>query len=165
MTDFRIELRWAIIFSFVTMIWMFIEFHLGWHDRYINNQLRNHFILTPLIYGLIYYIAIKAKREKYYKGVITWKQALFSGGTLSVLVALISPISEFFIYNYITPEYFNNMIAYQTEQGLMTEESATSFFNMKSFLIQGVFNSLTFGFFVSIIIAFIVRRKPEEEQK
>lgn len=167
MKDFRIELRWAILFSFVSMLWMFAEYQLGWHDKYIANQLGYHFIVVFLIYLIMYYKAVKAKRKSYYDGAITWKQALVSGGTISVLVAILSPMTEFFIYHYISPEYFQNMIVYQTATEHMSQESAENFFNMKSFIVQGIFTSLSMGFFVSLIVAFLVKRAPQtvEEAK
>lgn len=165
MKDFRIELRWAILFSFVTMLWMFAEYHLGWHDKHIANQLGYHFIMVFLIYLIMYYNAVKSKRKNYYDGAITWKQALVSGGTISVLVAILSPMTEFFIYHYISPEYFQNMIAYQTAAEHMSLESAENFFNMKSFIVQGIFTSLSMGFFVSLIVAFLAKRQPKEEEE
>src|SRR5699024_1823475 len=116
MKNYRIELRWAILFSFILMIWMTIENKfLGWHHKdFIGDQYRLHFfVILPIIYSIIYYIEIRNKRIKYYDGMITWKEGLISGAMMSVIITILSPLTQFFIYHYIAPDYFQNMIYYQ----------------------------------------------------
>ncbi len=166
MKDIRIELRWAILFSFVLMIWMLIEHSLGWHQApKIAHQLGYHFIAQLVLYAAVYYVAIKQKRDKDYEGKITWKRALLSGAFISVIVALLSPLTQYFIYHYISPEYFSNMIAYQVNKAEfpMTEKAAQDFFSMKSFIIQGVFTSLSTGLIASALIGLAVRTKSAKK--
>lgn len=167
MKNFRIELRWAILFSLVTAIWMFIEQRfLGWHDKHIGSQFENHLMALVIIFGVMFYFAIKEKRTHYYKGEITWKQAFVSGMIVSVFVAILSPLIEYFNYNYISPEYFDNMIAYQTQKESfpMSQESAEQIFNMKSFIFQGVFTSFSYGFIISLIVALFLRTDKKKKK-
>lgn len=166
MKNFKIELRWAILFSLITAIWMFVEQRfLGWHDEHIGSQFGNHLIALVILFGIMYYFGIKEKREHYYKGEITWKRAFVSGMIISVFVALLSPLIEYFNYNYISPDYFDKMITYQTQKEKlpMSQENAQEIFNMKSFIFQGVFTSFSFGIFISAIVALFLRTDKKKK--
>jgi len=167
MKDYRIELRWGILISLVSAIWMFVEKNfLNWHDQYIGGQFMNHLLMTIIIFLVMLYLALKEKRKYYYKGKISWKRAFVSGMIVSVFVALLSPLIEYFNYNYISPDYFKNMIEYQTnkEKFPMTRENAEKIFNMKSFIFQGIFTSFSFGIFISALAALFVRTDKKKEK-
>lgn len=165
MKDFRLELRWGILFSLTIMIWMFIEKNLGWHDEHIRHQLGNHFLVLLLIFIVIYYLGLREKRNNYYKGTMSWKQGLISGSMISVIIAILSPLTQYFIYHYISPDYFQNMINYQTGKSEypMSVKSADLFFTMKSYLIQAVFTDLSFGIIISAMMALVLRKKPTKK--
>lgn len=166
MKDFRIELRWGIIFSLLTMILGFVEkMFLGWHDQYIEQQLGYHFIVLLILFFIVFYFGIREKRETYYKGKMTWKQGVVSGGMIAVIVAILSPLSVFFIYHYISPEYFTNMIEYQTgkEKFPMKQSQAEDFFSMGSYIILEVSTALSFGIGASSISALLLRRKDKKQ--
>lgn len=167
MKNFKIELRWGILFSLITMIWMFIEKNfLLWHDKYISNQYGAHFIALLIIFILVYYFALREKRRDYYRGKMSWKKGVFSGGLLTVIITVLSPFTVFFIYHYISPDYFHNMIEYQTtESNNMTTKSAEMFFSMKSFMIQKIFTDLSFGIIIAVIIALFFRKRTQKESQ
>src|SRR5699024_547461 len=98
------------------------------------------------------------------KGVMNWKQGFVSGAMLSVLIAIISPLVQFFIYHYISPDYFQNMIDYQPKNG-MPLSGAKELYSMKFFMIQAVFTDLSFWITFSAIIAFILQKQPEKGKK
>lgn len=166
MRSIRIELRWAILFSFFLMAWMWIEKYLGWHDQLIGKQVWYHLLILLISYIVFYYFALKDKRNIYYKGKMDWKRALISGGIMSVFIAILSPFIQYFIYNYITPDYFGNMIEYQTskEKYSMTLEGAQSLYNMKTFIFDEVVSSLSFGIVISAIVGLFVRTKESSEK-
>ncbi len=166
MKDFRIELRWGIIFSLLTMILGFVEkMFLGWHDQHIDAQLGNHFIILLLLFMVVFYLGIREKRESYYNGALTWKQGIVSGGMIAVIVAFLSPLSVFFIYHYISPNYFVNMIDYQThkEKFPMKLSQAKDFFSMGSYIILEISTALSFGIGVSAINALLLRRNDKKQ--
>lgn len=163
MKDYRIELRWGLLISLVAIIWNFIEkTFLNWHDEHISSQFGNHFLMISLLYFICFYIALNEKKKVYYKGKITWRRAFASGAIIAILIALLSPLVVFFNYHYISPEYFDNMISYQTqkEKFPMSSEGAREIFNMKSFMfIEGFSLNLCLGFLISTILAFPVRNE------
>lgn len=159
MKDFRIELRWGILFSFVLMGWMFLEKQMGWHTTHIDGQLGKHFLVLIIMFIIVFYAGIREKRDSFYKGSITWKRAFISGAMIAVLITVLSPFVQFFIYHYISPDYFKNMIDYQMnkEKFPMKKESAEMFFTMKGYIIQAVFTDLSFGLMTSAILALFLR--------
>lgn len=159
MKNFKIELRWGILFSLALMVWMLIEKNLGWHDEYIGEQLGYHFISLPLLYALVYYFALREKRESYYKGVLSWQRGVVSGIVISAVVALLSPLTQYFIYHFISPDYFQNIIAYQADNTSMTQEGAEELFTMKFYIIQAIFSSLSMGIVISAILALFLKKK------
>ena len=94
---YAIEIKWALIFVVAVLIWMFLEKTAGLHDKYIDKHPTYTFLFTiPSI--LIYYLALKERREKIFAGKITWKKSffaitpvmtLFIGAITSAVVALI----------------------------------------------------------------------------
>ena len=66
MKKFNIEIKWAIIYVFCYLFWMYFENALGWHDELIAKQplLGSLFgILTILIFTL----AMLDKKKNYFK--------------------------------------------------------------------------------------------------
>lgn len=166
MKDFRIELRWGIIFSLLTMILGFVEkMFLGWHDQHIDQQLGNHFLLLLTLFFIVFYLGIREKRNTYYKGKLTWKQGIVSGGAMAVIIAILSPLSVFFIYHYISPDYFNNMIDYQIhkENFPMPEQGARDFFSMSSYIILEISTDLSFGIGAAAILSLFLRTSKSKK--
>jgi hypothetical protein len=157
MKKIQIELKWAIVFTIMSLAWMLLEKTLGWHDENISD----HYWLTLLFIPfaiLMYVLEIREKRRRYYNKKITWKQAFLSGALMSVFVALLSPISQYITHNYITPEYFNNVIEYSTTNELMTIEKANEYFNITSYMLQAAIGALVVGVITSAIVALFMRR-------
>lgn len=160
MKNFRIEFRWAIIFSMFTLLWMYFEKIMGWHDELISK----HAMYTNLIaipYIIIFVFALINKREKDFNGVMTWKQGLVSGTIISAIIAVLSPIVQYIVSYYITPDYFSNVINYSVESGRMSQEGAQAYFNFNSYLIQGIFFSLAMGIVTSAIVSIFVKKKAK----
>ena len=48
--QFGIEIKWGIIFSFMTLLWMIMEKGVGLHDQYIDKQMiYTNLIAIPII--------------------------------------------------------------------------------------------------------------------
>jgi len=158
MKNFQIEFRWALIFSLALLVWMYFEKAIGLHDAHIGQ----HAIYTNLfaiIAIIIYVLALKDKKRSFFNGDMNWKQGFISGMVLSVLIAIISPLVQYIISTYISPEYFNNVIDYVVENGKMTLENAQGYFNLKSYMLQSAFGALAMGLVTSAVVAFFVKSK------
>lgn len=158
MSKFRIEIKWAIIFSLATLLWMAFEKSMGWHDVLIEK----HAIYTnffAIIAITVYVLALLDKRKVDFKGKMNWKQGFISGIILSVIISLLSPVTQYITSTFITPEYFTNIIKFAVDSGKMTQEAAESYFSLKSYVIQSVFGALTMGIVTSAIVAFFVKKQ------
>src|SRR5690606_13891821 len=94
-----------------------------------------------------------------HNGKMSWKQGFISGIILSVIIALFSPIIQYITNTGISPDYFPNAIKYIVDSGKMGQETAESYFNLKSYVLQGVFGALSMGIVTSAIVALFVRKQ------
>ena len=158
MKNFRIEFRWALIFSMAQLIWMYFEKAIGLHDEHIDQHAiyTNLFAIVAIV---IYVLALRNKKNDFFNGSMNWKQGFISGIVLSVLIAIISPLVQYIISTYITPDYFQNIIDYAVENGKMTLENAQGYFNLKSYMLQSAFGALAMGLVTSAVVAFFVKSK------
>jgi hypothetical protein len=158
MKKYKIELKWAIIFVFMTLLWMVLERVAGFHSTHIDKHgIITNFIAIPAI--AVYVFALIDKRKKYYNGTMNYIQGFISGLIITLIVTLISPLTQYITSAIITPDYFKNVIQYVVSEGKMTQEAAENFFNMKSFIIQGLIGAPIMGIITSALVAIFTRRK------
>jgi len=164
MKSFKIELRWAILYSLAIMGWGMVEQKLGWHDVHISIQLVFHLLATIAIMTVVLIVMIKQKRTNYYKGKMEWKQGIVTGGKFAVITAALSVLTQYFIYHYISPDFFSHAIAYVTNKAHhpMSLKDAKEIFSMKSYIVQGIQDCFSFGLVLSAIVAFALKKTPEE---
>lgn len=157
MKNIKIEIKWAIIFSVVALLWMVLEKLCGLHGQYIDYHLylTNLFAIPAII---IMVLALKDKKKNFYVGQMNYKQGLISGIVLSLIIALISPLTQWITSFVITPEYFPNVIKRSVELGYFkTTAAAEANFNYQNYAIQGAIGALVMGI-VTITIAMIFIR-------
>ncbi|TBW26486.1 DUF4199 domain-containing protein [Gramella sp. KN1008] len=157
MKKFSIEIKWGIIFSIISLLWMFLEKGLGWHDEHIAKHAiyTNLFAIVAIV---IYFLSLLDKRKNFYNGKMNWTQGFISGIIISVVVAILSPLAQYITHELITPDYFKNAIAHAVEIG-RSKEDAEAYFNLTSYMLQSFFFALTVGTVTSAIVALFVRRK------
>ena len=90
---------------------------------------------------------------------MTWFQGLASGVVLCVVIAILSPLSQYITHEFITPDFFKNAINYAVENNKMTQENAEIYFSLKSYMLQSAFGALGMGVVTSAIVALFVRKK------
>jgi len=157
MKKVQIEIKWAVVFTVMSLAWMLLEKTLGWHDE----KIADHFWLTLLFLPfafLMYLLAMREKRRRYYDRHITWKQAFTTGVVMSVFVALLSPLGQYLTHNYITPEYFVNVKNYSVTNEAMTIKKANEYFNISNYIMQAAIGALVGGVVISAIAALFVKR-------
>lgn len=159
MKNLRIEVKWGIIFTIALMLWTLLERLLGWHDEHINKH-QYYTLIFILPAFIIYYFALVEKRETYYAGQMSWTQGFVSGLVISVVVALLSPLSQYISHTFISPDYFNNIIEYSVESGQVeTRAEAEEYFNLPSYIIQSMIFAVISGAVTAAIVAIITKKK------
>lgn len=158
MNKFKIELKWGVYFTIAALVWMYVEKALGWHDELIFK----HAIYTnifAIVAIAVYVLFMKDKKQNFYNGNMTWTQGFISGTILSVVVAILSPLAQYLTHEFITPNYFENVIAYTVEKGVMKQEAAEAYFSLYSYMAQAAFGALAMGVVTSAIVALFFRSK------
>ncbi|PHQ28243.1 DUF4199 domain-containing protein [Leeuwenhoekiella nanhaiensis] len=158
MISFRLEFKWAVIYTFFLFIWMIFEVQMGWHDALIaQHHLYTLFFYIPA--ALIYYLALTDKRNNFYGGIMSYRQGFLAGLVITLCIALLAAPAQYIISTWITPDYFENVKAYAVQAGKTTPEEAEAFFNLKSYMIQSVAGSLAIGLLFSAVLPLLVKRK------
>ncbi len=157
MKKIHIELKWAVIFTIAILCWMLLEKTLGWHEEQIADHQWLTLLFAPFAI-LMYLLALREKRRRVYNNKMTWLQGFISGLILTGFVALLSPLAQYITHNYITPQYFNNVIEYSVTNDLMTRTKANEYFNINSYMWQSAFGALGFGIVTAAITALFTRK-------
>lgn len=158
MKNIKIEIKWAFLFVVMTLTWMLMERLTGLDSEHIDKHgTYTNFIAIPAI--ALYAFALLDKRKNFYNGVMTYKQGLVSGLIITFFVTIMSPLSQIITSLVINPDYFANVIEYSVNAGKMTQDEAESFFNLKSYIIQGLVGAPVMGLLTSVIVAIFTQRK------
>ncbi|WP_339610034.1 DUF4199 domain-containing protein [uncultured Planktosalinus sp.] len=159
MKSIQIEIKWALIFTVVALLWMVLEKLVGLHDTYIDYHmyLTNLFAIPAIVMMVL---ALKDKKKHFYDGVMSYKQGLKSGILLSIFIAVLSPLAQWITTYVITPEYFPNVIQRSVELGYYaTTADAEAQFNFQNYAIQGAFGAVVMGFITTAIAMIFIRSK------
>ncbi|MBS1775377.1 MAG: DUF4199 domain-containing protein [Bacteroidetes bacterium] len=159
MKNIKIEIKWAIIFIIMSLLWMVLEKLCGLHGKYIDYHLYlTNLFAIPAIWVMV--LALKDKKKKFYNGNMSYKQGLISGIIISVIIALISPLTQWIISYVITPEYFPNVIKRSVEIGYFkTTAEAEANFNYQNYAIQSSVFALIMGVVTTAIAMIFIRTK------
>lgn len=159
MKNYQIEIKWALIFSGMTLAWMVGEKLVGLHDRYLDYHLylTNLFAIPAIV---VMVLALKAKKREFYAGTMTYPQGLVSGIILSGIIALLSPITQWITTYVITPAYFPNVIRRSVELGYYpNQQAAEAQFNFANYAQQGVIGALLMGIVTTAVAMIFIRSK------
>lgn len=155
----KTELKWGVIFSVMGLLWVCLEYAVGLHGKFIGWHLYlTNLVAIPSV--IIMVLAILEKR-RVLGGVITFKQAFLCGLGVSLVVAVLSPLTQYIFFRFINPSYFENAIRYGVEQGKTTLEQAQALFNLPSYMIQGVLAAIVMGTITSLVIAAMIKKETD----
>lgn len=156
MMKFKTEIKFAVYFFIVTLIWMAGERLVGLHSTHIDKHMYyTNLYAIPAV--LVYVLALKEKR-KLYNGMISYGQAFKAGLILTLFVTILSPLGQYITSTYITPHYFENAINYAVTNNKSTQEEAVAYFNLNNYLKQSVIGALVMGVVTTAIVSIFVRR-------
>jgi len=162
MKSIKFEIKWGVIFVIVALLWMLLERLVGLHSTYISEHAiyTNFFAIVAIA---VYVLALKSKRDHQLSGHMSWTEGFVCGVKISVVVALLSPVSQWLTHNVITPDYFANAIAYAVEAELMTQEKAEAYFDLSNYIVSSIIFAFVVGVVTSAIVAFFVKKSVVEE--
>ncbi len=92
MKAIRIEIKRALLFVIMDLLWMAQERAVGLHDQHIDKHpIYTNFIAIPAI--IIYLLALLDKRKNFYNGVMTYKQGFLTGLIITAFITNLGRLS------------------------------------------------------------------------
>lgn len=159
MSKFRIEFRWSMVFFLANLLWLFFEKWMGWHSELVGKHTFYHF-LFGIIAILIFTMALINKRDVYFKGEMNWKQGFVSGSILSFFIAGLTPLIQYIMHTYISPDFFSNIIAYSIDNGV-NPDLAKSSYTLYSFTLMETFSNLSYGIVTAAGVSWFVKKETQ----
>jgi hypothetical protein len=160
MKNIKIEFKWAIIFTIMSMLWILLESITGLHDEYIEyHPIYTNLYAIPAI--LVYVLALRDKKYNFFNGQISFKQIFISGLVLSLIIALFAPLSTFVSVEYLSPDFFDNAISKSVELEMMTQVEANEYFNTSSYMLQSLMFAPIFGIITTLVVGIFLRSKSK----
>jgi len=158
MSRYQIDIKWGLIFTVAAILWMVGERLAGLHSDHIDKHAlySNGFAIVAIA---VYVFAMRDKKANYYDGQMSYKQGLVCGLAVTLVVALLSPLSQYLTVSVLSPKFFANSINYTVAQQTMTQVEAEAYYNLKNFMILGMGFGFGMGIVTSAIIAVFVRSK------
>lgn len=152
------EVKWAIIFTVAALLWMVVEKMAGWHEP---PGIENHATYTnifSIIAIVIFVFALRDVKQNRFEGRMDWKQGFLSGLGISVIVMLLTPLSQYLTHYVISPDYFQNAIDLGIEKG-ENKEYIEGFFTLKNYMIISAVGAVIMGAVTSAIVAIFLKSK------
>ncbi len=158
MAKIGIELKWGIIFILALFLWSTMERVLGLHDVNLDLQAK----VSPffaIIAIALYVLALRDKKRNFYEGRMSFKQGFGAGMVVTLIVTLLTPLNQWVIWKYISPDFFENMTAFAVKNGTHTLKEAEDFYNYNTFTVSTTIMALIMGVITSLIVAFFMKSK------
>jgi hypothetical protein len=156
MKKFQIEIKWGLIFILSGLAWMVMEKSLGWHDAQLEQHATYTMFYAPIAIAL-YVLALKDKKKSFYQGKMSYLEGFISGLVLTLVVVLLTPLSQYISHEFISPDYFPNIIRLTVQKGEMTQEEAEIHFSLMSYIQQSVAFAAFMGLLTSAVVAIFTR--------
>ena len=158
MSRYQIDIKWGLIFTAAAILWMAGERLAGLHSDHIDKHAlySNGFAIVAI--G-VYVMAMRDKKANDFQGRMSYKQGLVCGLVVTLVVAVLSPLSQYLTVSVLSPKFFTNSINYAVSQQTMTQAEAEAYFNLKNFMQLGVMFGFGMGIVTSAIVAVFVRSK------
>lgn len=162
MKKFKIEFKWAVIFTLASLLWMFFEKSMGWHEAVHVGKPIIYKDIFGILAIIIYVLALRYKRDQFFNGIMSWKQGFISGAILSIFIAAFTPLSQYIMHTFISPDYFENIISYTVKNGTMELKDAKTFYVLSNYMFIKAFSALSFGIVTGGIVAWFVKKEPKK---
>jgi len=157
MNKFKTEIKWGVIFVLATLLWNLLERLLGFHsDKIDQHATVTNFFMIPAI--VIYVLALRDKRNNDLGGKMTYKQGLITGLIVTLVVTILTPLSQYLAVEVVSPDYFPNMIEHSVATDKLSQEDAQAYFSLQSYMVQSLLFAPMAGIVTTLIVALFMRK-------
>lgn len=156
---FNSEIKSGIALGIVYFLWLLMENFLGFHSNRLD-YLPFIFWLYSVIPAVGINWAMKAKRDRYYHGKINFFQALKTGLSISLFMALVSSLMKFIYVFLVNPLYYDTRIAHDRamiedlEIATPDKENMISKIMTENTLGYSMMETAVFILFIGVLISF-----------
>lgn len=153
----KYEIRWALIISILTFIWIVFEHEIGLHNgiREFNPIYSLVFVFPAFLFYIFFFIDKKRRR---YKNRLRFKHAFLSGVSLTIVLFILSfPVQ--YIVHYLFPPLSESSLLNPDEIIFKSDLSLTEK------LIYWPLFTLIFGFIFSITLGLMFKRKRKRRKE
>lgn len=158
MNKFKTEIKWGVIFMLATLLWNLLERLLGFHsDKIDQHATVTMFFMIPAI--VIYVLALRDKRNNDLGGKMTYKQGLIAGLIITLVVTILTPLSQYLAVEVVSPDYFPNMIEHSVATDKLSQEDAQAYFSLQNYMVQSLLFAPMAGIVTTLIVALFMRKK------
>lgn len=163
MKSYKTELKWALAFVAVSLLWMLGEKLTGLHDQNISKHyMVTNFFALPAI--AVYVFALRDKRQNHYNGSMSYKQGLICGLMITAIVTLISPLTQYITVELISPQFFENMVKHAVSTGAMSQAQAEKYFKLESYIVQGLIGTPVMGILTTTVVALFTKSNKKSSE-
>lgn len=153
-----IEIKWGVIFILAMLLWMFLERMMGLHDERIDKHSAVSGFFAVVAIG-IYLLALYDKRKNYYHGSMSWKKGFTSGLFITLTAIILTPLAQFAISQFISPDFFPNIIRYSVETGEMTRKQAQEHYDLFNYILYSIIFAAISGILTAAVTALVMRKR------
>jgi len=153
---YYLEIKWALLFVAMNLLWVWGEKLAGLHDSNIQYHATfTNLIAVPAI--IVYLLAMWDKRKQN-GGYLLFKQGFMYGLSITLIVVALSPFMIYLSFTVITPHFFEHAIQFSIHKGYMKANDAAMYFSLDSYIIQSLFGGFIIGLILSIITALAMKK-------
>jgi hypothetical protein len=105
------------------------------------------------------------KKKKYYQDQMSWKQGIISAIIISFIIVFFSPVTQFIIHEFISPNFLENTINYTVISKKLTLAEAKEYTTLTSSIWKNISDGLSFGVVIGAIVAYLIQSKTIDTSK
>jgi len=94
---------------------------------------------------------------------MTFLQGLLSGMLITLVVVVLTPLSQFLSHGLISPAYFPNIIQLTVNSGKMTLPEAEAYFNLMNYTKMSVFFATGMGILTTVVVMIFMKSIPQKD--
>jgi len=157
MSDTKLALRYALVFTLASFLWVCLEYAVGLHTTHkeLHPSLSSIFAIPAIA---IYAFALHAKRTSM-GGTFTFWDGFMFGLLVTGIVAVLSPGVQYVFHTFVNPHFFADFQAYSIASGKLEPDAAAAYFCLQNYLYEGISGALMMGTVTAAIVALILSRK------
>lgn len=157
---YRIELKYGVMISLLSLLWLSLEFMVGFHDIHIAHHPYVS-LLSLIIPVLVMRHALQERKIE--SGQLTFRQAFTSAMIITFITTMLAAPVQLVFHKIVNPDFFMNMIEYAVTQRKLSPNEAARYFNFGNYAMQSVTGSLVVGTVVSMLLAYFASKKPQKQ--